>query len=103
MSKHTPGPWLIAAGTTVYALNAHGYNRFSAQAQRGHTSDKWPTDEEELEANARLIAAAPELLEALKDCSEYLSDIPESAVGGDDEAGRINRRAIAAIRKATGQ
>jgi hypothetical protein len=56
MTKHTPGPWLVE-GRTVYALNDDGYNRFSALVQDAHT----PGDE--LEANARLIAAAPELLE----------------------------------------
>ncbi len=53
--KFTPGTWL-SKGKTVYALNEDGYNRFSALVQDAHKS------EEELEANARLIAAAPELL-----------------------------------------
>ncbi len=59
MTKHTQGPWLVE-GRTVYALNDDGYNRFSALVQDAHT----PRDE--LEANARLIASAPELLEALE-------------------------------------
>lgn len=58
MTKHTPGPWLVE-GRTVYALNDDGYNRFSALVQDAHT----PGDE--LEANARLIAAAPDLLVGL--------------------------------------
>jgi hypothetical protein len=59
MSQHTPGPWR-RDGLTTYALNEHGWNRFSAQVQDPHT----PL--EELLANARLIAAAPEMLEALE-------------------------------------
>ena len=55
----TPGPWLLS-GRTVYALNDEGFNRFSALVQDAHT----PGDE--LEANARLMAAAPELLLALE-------------------------------------
>lgn len=74
MSKHTQGDWLVAGGTTVYCLNAHGYNRFTAQVQRGHTDSKWPTEPEELEANARLIAAAPEILEALKTAHAHIAD-----------------------------
>lgn len=65
MSKHTPGPWMVE-GCTVYALNDDGYNRFSALVQDAHT----PVDE--LEANARLIAAAPELLSLLKEARSTL-------------------------------
>lgn len=99
MSKttHTPGPWLIAGGTTVYALNAHGYNRFSAQVQRGYADSKWPIEAEEMEANTRLIAAAPELLDALKDCLAFLErDMPVASSGPE------RRKASAAIAKATG-
>lgn len=64
-NKHTPQDWL-RGGTTVYALNAEGTNRFSAQVQGGwSTSGRNRTEPAELEANARLIASAPELLEAL--------------------------------------
>lgn len=58
---HTPGPWLLA-GRTVYALNDEGFNRFSALVQDAHAPAY------ELNANARLIAAAPELLDALEMC-----------------------------------
>jgi len=68
MSKHTPGPWL-RSGNTIYALMHHSWNkgvetfrnRFSAYVQ----ADKECGQQEE-EANARLIAAAPELLESLQ-------------------------------------
>jgi hypothetical protein len=45
-------------------------------------------------------AAHDDLVAALRECSEYLSDIPESAAGGDDEAGRLVRMAAAALNKA---
>jgi len=57
MSKYTPGPWYLQ-GTTVYALNTQNFNRFSALVQGANT----PQDE--LKAVAKLIQAAPELLEA---------------------------------------
>ena len=60
-TAHTPGEWL-KVGTTVYALNERGVNRFFCSVQDAHTPAA------ELEANARLIAAAPDLLEALKRC-----------------------------------
>lgn len=65
MSKHTPGPW-YRDGTTVYALNPHNFNRFSAQIHGAHTPKS------ELEAVAQLMQAAPELLEALTEAAEIL-------------------------------
>lgn len=71
MSAHTPGPWLV--------------NPFVARVDNGLDSPicelLWPTSlrsEDETEANGRLIAAAPELLEALKAiCDEYVDDLPD--------------------------
>jgi hypothetical protein len=65
MSKHTPGPWTI-----------HRHSSTSVQGSRGFVvanTGGWLTTSldiesvvKEQEANARLIAAAPELLEALE-------------------------------------
>jgi len=65
MSKHTPGPW-SHNGEIVFA------GKFTYDAVKGHES--WVNhvniavidDGENWLANAKLIAAAPELLEALK-------------------------------------
>lgn len=64
--KATPGPWLVD-DMTVYALQDSVWmglpskeNRFFACVQ----GPKCPADE--LEANANLIAAAPEMYEALQ-------------------------------------
>lgn len=65
--KGTPGPWLLS-DKTVYALNEDGYNRFSALVQDAHT------DDQELRANAILIAAAPDILDALQYALETLKD-----------------------------
>lgn len=66
----TPGPWLIDQGSFVYALNENGTNVFWAHVQPGSHADGYrkftDTPKAEVEANARLIAAAPELLEALE-------------------------------------
>lgn len=71
MSKHTPSPWKCGKDDPfVYALNAHGSNRFFAPVNGGWTSGEaveGRTEEPELLANARLISAAPDLLEALTD------------------------------------
>ncbi|MFF6510754.1 hypothetical protein ACET47_06020 [Pseudomonas aeruginosa] len=78
MRKHTPGPW-YRDGTTVYALNPHNFNRFSAQIHGAHTPKS------ELEAVAQLMQAAPELLEALQSCIQQIAalcsadDVPDQA------------------------
>jgi hypothetical protein len=63
MSKHTPGPWLIDlvnyhAGHIASVTTANGPDRFEVW------STNWP-QQDQCEANAKLIAAAPELLKAL--------------------------------------
>jgi len=91
--KGTTGPW-YRSGKTVYALNEQGFNRFSALVQGAHTSD------EELEAIARLIAAAPELLEALIMCYQSMSSVLPDFNPFDQAA---YDRARAAIAKAEGE
>lgn len=68
--SYTPGPWL-RDGLTVYALMHAGWragveifkNRFSCSVHWAGAE----CDAEELEANANLMTAAPDLLEALKE------------------------------------
>lgn len=103
MRGHTHTEWL-RVGTTVYALNAEGTNRFSAQVQGGWATDgRLRTDAEELEANARLMAAAPQLLEALQDLVEVARVLEPKTIGDqNDQESRIST-AEAAIAKATGE
>lgn len=76
MSKHTPGPWKLAADGSafVYRLDPQGLvNVFSLSITPGWESLHGErTSGDELLANARLIAAAPELLKLLR----ALADIP---------------------------
>ncbi len=60
--KHTPGPW-AREGFAVYKLNDEGINRMCINVMQ-HVN-RMPIDEQL--ANAQLIAAAPEMHEALKD------------------------------------
>jgi hypothetical protein len=60
MSKHTPGPWVAVARTNAYI-------EIEAPEQHGYSAKKVAsTSLTNHEANARLIAAAPDLLEALQ-------------------------------------
>ena len=88
MSKHTPGPWAIYVNApsdiVIRKMSKDGYELCSiARVSSGY-------------ANARLIAAAPELLEALQKIAGNTYD--EWTNGA--EAARIARAAIA---KATGE
>lgn len=94
MSKHTytPGPWswsdeyqTVAGESTWSLIGQGGYGILSCDGLANSPSEFH-------ESNARLIAAAPELLEALEEIAEY----PEN------DAQELMRIARAAIAKATG-
>jgi hypothetical protein len=82
--SHTPGPWEVREGKeevwgpAVYAMGAH---------------DLQPLAAAETEADARLIAAAPDLLAALEQIQQ------RAVLGGRDTTG-IEVIARAAIAKA---
>ena len=83
-SKHTKGPWFGSREKPVFVpLKAISCERlgFSIGWVNGHR-------EEEAAANARLIAAAPELLEALKIAQQFMSiasdwNIDEAEIDGE--------------------
>jgi hypothetical protein len=58
LSGHTPGPWEIF---TIASEAGVSFRIFARETDIVHMPMKWSN-----EANARLIAAAPDLLEALK-------------------------------------
>ena len=95
-AKHTPGPWLIAEGdgTFVYALNGQGFNRFDIKVQ----GQKAPLDE--MAANARLIAAAPDMLAACELAERFINPHCDPENMDSREAVRVLREAI---RKAKGE
>ena len=98
--KHTPGPWYV--GTE---FNDQGRHIYAAQKVRHEDGDEWHpliacTDDDERlvdwQANAVLIAAAPDLLEVLQRVVRLI-EIEDAHLAnfGEVEAAR------AAINKAT--
>lgn len=90
MSKHTPGPWVAERRSTMVATaidGAYGYELFDVRC-----------DVPEFEANARLIAAAPDLLEVLEQFVAWVDAPSESAFSDSQLAA-----ARAAIAKAKGE
>jgi len=100
MSKHTPGPWVIDHETrpveicVVYHTN-HPNSFVYIRGALGY----WDADKDENMANAKLIAAAPELLEALQLMVGTFLDTEGSHSQCEDDATDVARAAIA---KATG-
>jgi hypothetical protein len=97
VSKHTPGPWVIRTAATyrsqIEAINGKGRADVVARI----TTPKGGA--EASDANARLIAAAPDMLEALEAIAPML---PHGAVDNDPQwAGAINA-VRNAIKKARG-
>jgi hypothetical protein len=88
-SKHAPGPWHYQEGADAYThIIRAGEHRFICQLAQDTSG--------EAEANARLIAAAPYLLEALHACLQVACD---EFHGEPWQAIELARAAIA---KATG-
>ena len=65
MSKHTPGPWTVTDEDDFYGLAIEAAGREGEYVPVARVPVDYD-DRPEREANARLMAAAPDLLEALK-------------------------------------
>lgn len=101
--KGTPAPWLTDRN------NCHSGHIATVHGCENNDwveiwSTDWPESESVQEANAHLIAAAPELLESLRELvsamERYEIDVDESA---PVEHKKMMKKAKAAITKALGQ
>lgn len=75
-AAHTPGPWSIREGYGLLKTEVGPSDRavatvWTKRMPNGKEDQKDPVAWSEGEANARLIAAAPELLAALSECGEW--------------------------------
>ena len=92
-AQHTPGPWQMVGNEDGYLeLIAPGPRRLGVFSKRGFSY-------RERKANARLIAAAPELLAALRDVIGW---IPGSSAWHTDAARKSVENARAVLAQATG-
>ena len=92
MSGHTKGPWKLDGGKQEwFSVRADHYGVVCNIPGYGIGAR---------EANARLIAAAPELLEALEECKEVMAD---PFAYGETCISDAIAKARAAIAKAKGE
>jgi hypothetical protein len=93
-TKHTPGPWEVKGTNPPMIYAREGLDIIAMIDSMGEV-----TLEQEA-ANARLIAAAPKLLAALRLVAiDYAGETPT----GSDPRSRAIRAASAAIAEATGE
>jgi len=78
-SKHTPAPWEVDG----LAIDASQYE--VAVCSQGLDEDENQMPREEAEANAKLISAAPELLEACKCALADLEGLRAEGIFYEDE------------------
>lgn len=115
---HTPGPWeIITLGgpreRTPEQIELSGKWRLGiakrlTELTATMTSNAYGKTQDECEANARLIAAAPELLEALQSCVNARIDPNDqekwyNRYKNDKSADQSLLNAIEVIAKATGE
>ena len=106
-ATHTPGPWTISIDRDKYD-SSRDVIRVRAEEDRNHPQgpltvarvNQYLADESV--ANARLIAAAPDLLEALKSCRSNMRILAKAA-GCYSSFESADNAAREAIEKATGR
>ena len=101
MRKHTKGPWKIDGKTGLCITDVDDFSRFIGAASIMGSNNN--CSYEEAKANARLMAAAPEMLQALEIIYEHWNNEDNAYYGMDDELFPIMKKVKQAIAKAKGE
>lgn len=72
MNKHTAAPWIVSKTSGMRIFINHDHEHPNRVAGYFAEVRRFTTNHEQVEANARLIAAAPELLSLLKEARSTL-------------------------------
>jgi hypothetical protein len=106
-TTHSPGPWIIETRLHVHAIkDANGqdltYQDTEPQPDAGSVTSRGKSANETL-ANARLIAAAPQMLEALRAALEAMGDTYDARDAAGTEGEQLRDQIAEAIAAATGE
>lgn len=109
--KFTPGPWVIGDENNQHAQVCLGDSNCSVDLRRFADYPNCPDmSRDEMLANASLIAAAPDLYDALESCLPWLEEQSTDECADAQEGGRPNWKfngiynaALAALAKARGE
>lgn len=101
-TKHTPGPWRTM-DRPENAIWIQGQPDENGYREICTLPNYQLLKREQTEANARLIAAAPELLEALRACDLFLTAHGQGWINASNEGRNAWKMARAAIAKAQGK
>lgn len=111
MATHTPGPWMVhesgaqvlgGAGDLTSICNTFGPS-WAAAAERATNlarKEKFHALAAEMDANARLIAAAPEQYDALRELRDVAAMVLNRQHAGQPVADRIWSDLFTAVNKA---
>jgi hypothetical protein len=109
MSNHTPGPWFIQLPPLRSYTDLHIYAKYTEkeEAKFPGSSGKFIAtvrkyDVHTQEANARLIASAPDLLEVCEMAYEYINEMTIDEIKEHSELNLIKHCLDLAIQKAKG-
>ncbi|MDD4971936.1 MAG: hypothetical protein PHT07_21120 [Paludibacter sp.] len=113
-TKHTPSPWFaVDYAGSICIQSGPMYEDLDLLCYDSIFSDIVPPSKEVVEANAKLMATAPELLEALKILLREFDnlidhvvdmgfiDFEDESIDGVKDAENAKNEAISAIKKAT--
>lgn len=92
MTKHTPGPWKWEKAKEINQVNNEPKFHIVSESDKTNIADVWTCLGLE-SGNAKLLSAAPDLLEACKEALEKLAQL-------DSESGTLGDRMRQAISNA---
>lgn len=98
--KHTPGPWFVLDRVSQNDSRSLIYSQREEYTPSEDVALVGAVSPNEQQANAKLIAAAPELLEALKETKASIERMPKGI--GRGAMAPLYEQVCNAIAKATG-
>lgn len=107
MSAHTPGPWTahgaIVKSHTGAVSESPNWSVLGPAGQRLYVTVGYEHINPQAERDARLIAAAPDLLEALQLCADFVGSPSAYSPTSDDGMYALAETIEAVLAKATGE